>query len=498
LTQFQSQFKIARRAGVPLLVIRSADTLSTIPSIRNSFNGNAESIPLVSWDFMRGLTGLNESGKTAVSGILNGGDPAMVSRRPTDMLELASNLPEDSVLFVMNFHLFWTDGPTLQGVLNLRDKYKSSGIMFLALVGTGSVIPAELTEQVLVLDEPLPVSSELAAIVRETADNAKKTMPEFPELTEDQVTSAVDGVTGLCGYSAEQSLSLAISKSGLDISEVWKRKRQMISEIPGLSVWSGKQRFSDLGGIEQFKNYTSAVFRGNESPKIAVFMDELEKAIVTDSGNSTKSEIVGILLSWFQDVEADCLLMVGVPGAGKSEGVKAIGNEFSVPVISCNIAAMQDQFVGNSVKNVRRALATINAMSNGRPCVFATCNKLESLSAELRRRFTLGTMFFDLPTDEERVNIWEIYLAKYSLPEQPKPIDSGWTGAEIKECCRKAYRLNLSLLDSAKYIVPVSRSSAETIKTLRLQASGKFLSASESGIYRYEETATVSGRKLRD
>jgi len=226
-------------------------------------------------------------------------------------------------------------------------------------------------------------------------------------------------------------------------------------------------------------------------------MDEIEKAVAQDSGNSTKTELIGILLSWFADREADGILLLGVPGSGKSEGVKALTNEFSIPVISCNVSAMQDQFVGNSQKNLRRALSTIDAMSNGRPCVFATCNKLDSLSTELRRRFKLGIFFFDLPTAEEREQIWKLYLAKYGVSGD-LPSAEGWTGAEIKQCCQSAYRLNISLAESARYIVPVCKSGADVIKQLRLQSSGKFLSATESGIYRFEESAISSGRKFRE
>jgi len=80
-----------------------------------------------------------------------------------------------------------------------------------------------------------------------------------------------------------------------------------------------------------------------------------------------------------------------------------------------------------------------------------------------------------------------------------RPNDDGWTGAEIKECCRKAYRLRLSLLDAASYTVPVSRSAAEQIKSLRQSASGKFLSASASGVYQWDENSVtpIAGRRLR-
>ena len=82
------------------------------------------------------------------------------------------------------------------------------------------------------------------------------------------------------------------------------------------------------------------------------------------------------------------------------------------------------------------------------------------------RRFTLSTFFFDLPAEAEREAIWKIYLTKYGVPGD-LPNDSGWTGAKIKECCRKAYRSRISLKDAAQYIAPVSRSAVEPIKALR-------------------------------
>lgn len=496
MTKFQTQFRTARRAGTPIVVIRSADAVSSVQSVISALNGKQDLIPLMQWDIMRGIQGINELGKATVADVLNGQSPEMVSARPTDCLGLAQNLPQDCILFCHNLQLFWQDGPVIQAVLNLRDRFKGNGSMLVSLAVSGSTLPAELTEHSLVLDEALPNSEELGEIATETFKAADLKVSETIH------AQAIDAVTGLSAFAAESSLSLSITKEGFDVKECWERKRKMIEQTPGLQVWSGKETFADLGGLDQFKKYVTAVFRGNDAPKCAVFMDEIEKAVAQDAGNSTKTELIGILLSWFADREADGLLMLGVPGAGKSQGVKALANEFGVPVISANVAAMQDQFVGNSNKNLRKALATIDAMSNGKPCVFATCNRLDSLSPELRRRFTLGTFFFDLPTQQERNSIWDIYLAKYNIPTPsksgPLPDDNGWTGAEIKECCRKAYRLNLTLAESARYIVPVAKSSADSIKALRLQASGKFLSATEAGIYRYEETAQATGRKFRE
>jgi hypothetical protein len=117
------------------------------------------------------------------------------------------------------------------------------------------------------------------------------------------------------------------------------------------------------------------------------------------------------------------------------------------------------------------------------------------LPPELRRRFTLGTFFFDLPTAEERETIWRIYLKNYGVSGD-LPDDEGWTGAEIKECARKAHRLRMTLAEASRYIVPVSRSAGDQIKALRQMASGKFISASTAGLYRYEEEIAAQGRRV--
>ena len=151
--------------------------------------------------------------------------------------------------------------------------------------------------------------------------------------------------------------------------------------------------------------------------------------------------------------------------------------------------------MGASTERLRTALQIIDAVSQGRMLFIATCNSIASLPPELRRRFTLGTFFFDLPTAEERETIWEIYLKKYNVSGD-LPNDEGWTGAEIKECCRKAHRLGITLTQAARYIVPVSRSAAEQIKALRQMASGKFISASTPGVYQYQENSPSSRRRI--
>ncbi|MGH9436280.1 MAG: AAA family ATPase, partial [Terriglobia bacterium] len=211
--------------------------------------------------------------------------------------------------------------------------------------------------------------------------------------------------------------------------------------------------------------------------------------------SGVKTEMAGTMLTWMQDHEADGAIFIGPPGSAKSATAKATGGTAGIPTIAFDLTAMESSLVGASGDRLRAALKVVEAVSQGRTLFIATCNSITSLPPELRRRFTLGTFFFDLPTTEEREAIWRIYLEKFGVSGE-LPNDQGWTGAEIKECCRKAYRLKTSLVDAAQYIVPISRSAADQIKALRQTASGKFLSASKPGVYRFEEETAAPARRM--
>jgi len=240
-----------------------------------------------------------------------------------------------------------------------------------------------------------------------------------------------------------------------------------------------------------------AILAGIDPPRVVVFIDEIEKAFAgtgTDL-SGVKTEMTSTILTYMQDHESDGLIFIGPPGSCKSATAKATGSTAGIPTIAFDLPAMESSLVGASTERLRTALQIIDAVSQGRMLFIATCNSIASLPPELRRRFTLGTFFFDLPTADERETIWRIYLKKYGVSGE-RPNDEGWTGAEIKECCRKAYRLGITLAQASRYIVPISRSAAEQIKVLRQMASGKFISASVPGVYRYEEETATAGRHV--
>jgi SpoVK/Ycf46/Vps4 family AAA+-type ATPase len=132
--------------------------------------------------------------------------------------------------------------------------------------------------------------------------------------------------------------------------------------------------------------------------------------------------------------------------------------------------------------------------------VVCTANDVSKLPPEFSRaeRFD-GVFFVDLPSAEERRAIWRLYIEAFDLDaSQPRPVDSDWTGAEIKSCCRLAALLDVPLIEAANNVVPVARTSAESVERLRTWASGRCLSANEPGIYqRTTGIAVKPTRKVR-
>jgi hypothetical protein len=490
MEQFRRTLRAARRVSTPLIAVRTADPALAISHIQDAVGRTPA---MLQWDVVRGLVALNDGGAKEIGKLAGERDPASVG--PVEALVLACRLIDDAILLYANAQRFWSDPQVAQAIWNLRDVFKANGRTLALLTTPGAVLPDELTQDVLVIDEPLPAIDDLTRIVEATM-----TAAEVSELDSEGSAKAVDALLGLAAFPAEQALAMSLSRTGLDLEQLWDRKRQVIEQAPGLSVWRGGETFADIGGCENIKRFLTAVIDGEEAPRGIVFLDEIEKAFAgtgTDL-SGVKTELTGTVLAWMQDRSADGCILIGPPGAAKSLVAKATGNTAGIPTIAFDLGAMQNAMVGASGERLRAALKVVDAVTNGRSLWIATCNSIGALPPELRRRFTLGTFFFDLPSPQDRAAIWTIYTTKYGVAGQ-LPDDDGWTGAEIKECCRKAYRLKLTLEESAEYVVPVSRSAADQIKALRQQASGRFISASYPGVYQFQEMAAVarSGRAFR-
>lgn len=288
---------------------------------------------------------------------------------------------------------------------------------------------------------------------------------------------------------------------------LWERKRQTIEQTPGLSIYRGKETFDSIKGYDNAENYIKRIFDGKTPPKAIMYLDELEKHLAGANGgdlSGVKQDMLGALLTWMQDYRAMGIIFIGIPGGGKSAMAKAAGNYGGVPTISFDLAGMQESRVGKSGQNIRNGLKVVNAVSSGQCLVIATCNSIQALPPELRRRFTLGTFFFDLPNKYGRDAIWKLYIKK-PHPDATGPLtseqclempaDKFYTGAEIQKCCEIAWRLDCTLKDASSFIVPVAKSAPEQLEYLRNMANGTFISASDGGIYCYDKAIAQSGRE---
>jgi SpoVK/Ycf46/Vps4 family AAA+-type ATPase len=115
--------------------------------------------------------------------------------------------------------------------------------------------------------------------------------------------------------------------------------------------------------------------------------------------------------------------------------------------------------------------------------VAATANRIDLLPAEMIRKGRFDQVFFlDLPTHEERAQIFDIHLKKRGIDPSTMSIDlvanrtDGWTGAEIEQCVISALvaaRLanepvsDKYLLPSLNTIVPLSRTMKEQVQHIR-------------------------------
>src|SRR4051795_5244089 len=258
-----------------------------------------------------------------------------------------------------------------------------------------------------------------------------------------------------------------------------------------LTLHRGGESFADLGGLDALKGFT-------------------RKALGRRRGS----------------VRARGVLLLGVPGTGKSAFAKALGNETGRPTLVLDVGSLMGSLVGQTEERTRQALRIVDAMapavlfvdeiekalagvqSSGQTdsgvsarmlgtmlgwlndhqsdvFVVATSNDASKLPPEFSRAERWdGIYFIDLPGQREKDAIWRMYLEKFGLAtSQPRPNDRDWTGAEIRSCCRLAALLDVPLVESALNIVPVAVTGGEAVEKLRNWASGRCLAADRPGIY---------------
>lgn len=497
-SQFVKRIKAARFVSTPIVAVATPDPAATIGLVQKLF----ADAPVLAWDIVRGIQGMNDRGQEVALELLGGKDPALMSN-PIETLMAIADTPQDTIVFFQNAHRYLTNevnaAPAIQAVWNLRDVFKSKGNM-LILLAPQITLPAEIASDVYLLDEPLPNREELAGIVAGLCAGDEENPPI--KMTGQDMERACDALLGLPAFQAEQQTAMCIRKDRLDIKELWERKRKTISQTPGLTVESGNQTFADIRGCQNVIAFLKQLFAGGKPPRCLVLIDEINDALAGTAGDNSgvSQEMHGTLLSWMTDKDANGFLSIGVAGSGKTAIPKAAAGEFGVPLIKFDLSGMKGSLVGESGANLRRALAVVDAISQGEMLFIGTCNSDSNLTPQIKRRFNFGTFFYDLLTDEEREAIWTLYLNKFKIADNKLPAAAGWTAAEVRNCCllASADKLNCSLEAAAAYISPIIKTDARGIEGLRAQANGRWISAAKPGLYQLQATVQApAGRRIR-
>jgi SpoVK/Ycf46/Vps4 family AAA+-type ATPase len=338
------------------------------------------------------------------------------------------------------------------------------------------------------MDEPYPSPEEIKAIITEIVETTERETETDLKFTDKTYRQSVDALRGLCAYTAEQEFAMSLSRDGIDIDGLWERKRIIIEQTPGLSVYRPQITLDDIGGCGNAKDFLGKLMLGKNPPKAIVWIDEIDKATAADKTDTSgvSQDRLGYILQYMQDNESKGVVFLGPPGTSKSMMAKALGGLTGILTIRLDLGEMLGGIVGESQHNLREAFKVISAVAEQDVLFIATCNSMDSMDSALQRRFKRGKLFFDLPEDDEKSVIWDLHLTKHDLnARQDMPDDASWTGAEIAACCEMAYDMDLTLREASEYIVPVAVTAKEEIDTLRRGASDRFISASKPGFFRY-------------
>lgn len=491
---FDVWFKQVRNKRVPLVAIVSPDVLACEKMVGEWCRENAPGVSVIGWDCITGFSGKNVKGEQWAKGHEGVFEPGV-------MVSQLGNIENETVVIVQNIDMWLGEGSkeVVQGLLNVREVCESRKSV-VVMVGGSVQLPGNLAQDVVVWEEGFPGDKEYREIIAEICTSAKLTqavqqqtgMSHAPIPEGVEMQQCCDALRGLSRFAARQQVALSVKASGVDRGLLWQHKKQMIDATAGLTIFIENPGFSEMGGLEELKDEMRLIFGSKRRPKAIVQIDEGEKSLAGAESDTSgvSQDYMQVLLTHLQDTKAQGEIHYGVSGSGKTFSCHAIAGEFGVPLIRLDINACKGSLVGESEANLRRAIRIIEAIAGGEALWILTCNRVDNLKPEFKARLD-PIWFFDKPDEQEQLSIWSICRKKYDIAGgDALPIESDlWVGREIEKCCRRAWQFGISLQDAARRIVPVMVQGREVIMKLQMEADGKYLSPSYSGVYR------VSGKK---
>ena len=310
----------------------------------------------------------------------------------------------------------------LKQLLNLIERHHA-GECSVILVSEAVCIPAPIEAQVTLLSLPLPDRKEIKAMLVQAESNGLLAVPDnLNDL-------AISGLSGLTGSEIGQLLRMVGRQTEtLDekaLQMILHEKEQIIAKSGVLEMVGVDVKLSDIGGLENLKHWLE---------QRATIIRRLDEAIK-------------------QGVKAPKgVLIVGMPGCGKSLTAKVAASLFQLPLLRLDIGSLLGKYVGESEHNMRRALSMAETVSpcilwvdelekafvgmgggnasevtarllgyfltwmqekTGAVFVIATANDISALPPELLRKGRFDEIFYvGFPNAVERESILKIHLGK--------------------------------------------------------------------------------------
>ena len=293
------------------------------------------------------------------------------------------------------------------------------------LVSPKSEIDGSINSDITILDYPLPTRQEVNEQIIKFINQYKDINGVSIDTCESTISALTNAALGLTYAEIENCLARALVEDHHldkdDIKSIVNEKKQIIRKSGILEYIENKLSLSDVGGLNVLKRWLD--LRGK------TFSDEAKSFGL----NPPKG-----------------VLLVGIPGCGKSLTAKCIASAWNMPLLKLDMGKIFGKYVGDSEANIRQALKTAEAIA---PCVlwideiekgmsgggsdggtssrvfgniltwmqdktspvftFATANNIRNLPPELLRKGRFDEIFFvDLPDFEERKKILEIHISK--------------------------------------------------------------------------------------
>lgn len=263
-----------------------------------------------------------------------------------DIIEYDEHFDKEKIFLFKNFSQALTDVKIQSMLQTFASKYEHGDYektITIIIVSPQSIscIPSELEGYLTVIEIDAPSESEIRSYV--------DTFPVTTSIKTERNQEILRGeicrnLQGLQFYEVKQILLSALVRTGGKLSDktkelVLEEKKRVVKKTGIIEVIDTDVSFEDIGGLGKLRT---------ELERKAVIYHHLREAhenhITLPKG----------------------ILIIGMPGCGKSMIAKAVANKFGVSLLRLDISRLMGQYVGQSETNLRKALATAEA---AHPCV---------------------------------------------------------------------------------------------------------------------------------